>query len=91
MKNTLIFFLGLAVGIGLGSVLAGSLSHSALLSDRDVVVVKAAEEGWIDVYRQGERESEWCEEDGETYVWLSRLLRGSLPETPVEAVETGVS
>ncbi len=43
------------------------------------MIVKLVEDGWIEVYRQGELSSEWCVDDGEVFEWLARLLYNQPP------------
>ena len=87
MRPAYIFLLGLICGIGFGCVLTSMLSQSALLAQEDTVTVKLAEDGWIEVYRQGELSSEWCVGHGEVYEWLTRLLEGQLAELVEETFE----
>lgn len=61
----------LLLGVVLLAFTAGRLS----ISPSSVSIERSPSPGWIEVYREGELDSEWRAEDGEVFQILDRLLR----------------
>ena len=54
--------------------------------DVDMVWIKRADDGWIEVFRNGEMLSDWGPEDGKTFEILDQVLKNELPL--IESSET---